>query len=232
MILNRRALVFTLSLPLLLSATSLAQTSERPYSYSLQSWTENNGLPSNRIWDITQDDRGYLWLATSAGLVRFDGTRFVQWLGRGEPELEGSVTALHRSRTGDLWLGFANAGVGRIRNGELTRFGEEEGVTEDRVLAILEDHAGTIWFGGNSGVTRFHMGRWDRLGSNRGLSEGPVSSLYEDAHGTIWAGTAGGPSCWQAEKAMFEPCSVSVDQSVCDSTKYATSLRTRIVSYG
>jgi signal transduction histidine kinase/ligand-binding sensor domain-containing protein len=210
---NRCSLGVALLLAFLLSTSSRAQTPEPPYSYSLQSWTETNGLPSNRIWDITQDDRGYLWLATSAGLVRFDGARFVQWLGQGEPELEGSISSVHRSRTGDLWLAFANAGLGRISNGTLTRFGEKEGVNlQDRVIAILEDHVGTMWFGGNHGVTRFRMGRWERFDISRGVPEGAVSSLYEDTNGTVWAGTARAYSCWQADLDIFEPCNVSIDQ--------------------
>ena len=32
-----------------------------------------NGLPSNRVRDIAQDNDGFMWFATDGGLVRFDG---------------------------------------------------------------------------------------------------------------------------------------------------------------
>ncbi len=35
--------------------------------------TKLNGLPSNTIYSSTQDKKGYLWLGTEKGLVRFDG---------------------------------------------------------------------------------------------------------------------------------------------------------------
>jgi ligand-binding sensor domain-containing protein/two-component sensor histidine kinase len=39
-------------------------------------YTVDDGLPSNEIYQITQDSKGYIWLATSKGASRFDGRRF------------------------------------------------------------------------------------------------------------------------------------------------------------
>ena len=40
-------------------------------------WTNENGLTVNSVLGICQEPKGYLWLATYEGLVRFDGVRFV-----------------------------------------------------------------------------------------------------------------------------------------------------------
>jgi two-component system sensor histidine kinase LytS len=45
---------------------------------SIQKFTINNGLTSNIIFDITQDEIGYLWIATNKGLLKFDGDNFTQ----------------------------------------------------------------------------------------------------------------------------------------------------------
>src|SRR6185295_12285596 len=45
--------------------------------YSVRTWNENDGLTVSRITAIAQDRDGYLWLGTDAGLVKFDGVRFV-----------------------------------------------------------------------------------------------------------------------------------------------------------
>ena len=42
-------------------------------------FTVADGLPSNRINAIAQDRAGYLWIATSDGLARFDGVAFRVW---------------------------------------------------------------------------------------------------------------------------------------------------------
>ena len=45
--------------------------------YGHDVWTSQNGLPGEAVYQILQSPDGYLWLRTSAGLVRFDGVRFV-----------------------------------------------------------------------------------------------------------------------------------------------------------
>ncbi len=45
--------------------------------YGHDVWTSQNGLPGEAVYQILQSPDGYLWLRTAAGLVRFDGVRFV-----------------------------------------------------------------------------------------------------------------------------------------------------------
>jgi len=53
-----------------LAGTLLAQ------NMSFQNYTNQDGLPINNINDIVQDHDGFLWIATDAGLSRFDGYTF------------------------------------------------------------------------------------------------------------------------------------------------------------
>lgn len=41
-----------------------------------QHFTQIDGLPSTEIYDITQDNQGFLWFATDCGLARYDGEEF------------------------------------------------------------------------------------------------------------------------------------------------------------
>lgn len=50
--------------------TSLAQD---PYSIT---FTSENGLPSNTVYDIIEDKKGFIWIASDAGLTRYDGFEF------------------------------------------------------------------------------------------------------------------------------------------------------------
>ncbi|HEV9035879.1 MAG TPA: two-component regulator propeller domain-containing protein [Puia sp.] len=45
----------------------------------IEKLTTSAGLSSNTITDITQDDQGFLWIATTDGLNRFDGTEITQF---------------------------------------------------------------------------------------------------------------------------------------------------------
>lgn len=44
--------------------------------YNYLQFTVADGLPSNTIYDIKQDKDGFMWVATDAGLARFDGRKF------------------------------------------------------------------------------------------------------------------------------------------------------------
>lgn len=60
---------------LLLFLTCLAVSAEaqRPL---LRHYTTQNGLPSNTIYDISQDSKGFIWFATDQGVSRYDGHVF------------------------------------------------------------------------------------------------------------------------------------------------------------
>ena len=72
------------------------------------SWTVKEGIPGP-VRAIAQTSDGYLWLATEAGLYRFDGVHFVAWKPREGEELPGSgVTSLCLGHDGSLWMFLAN----------------------------------------------------------------------------------------------------------------------------
>ncbi|NQX38989.1 Signal transduction histidine kinase [Pedobacter steynii] len=56
---------------------SFSGYSQHPVPYSVKHYTDNNGLPQNSVKSVVKDDLGFLWLATEAGLVRFDGSNFL-----------------------------------------------------------------------------------------------------------------------------------------------------------
>src|SRR5690554_8114343 len=49
-----------------------------PERYTVTRWNADDGLPHSQIHDISQDDDGFLWVATWEGTVRFDGREFRQ----------------------------------------------------------------------------------------------------------------------------------------------------------
>jgi len=62
-----------------MSTAALGQT-----PFTVRNWLPESGLPTSTVKAITQTPDGYLWLATSGGLARFDGLRFeVFGLGHG-----------------------------------------------------------------------------------------------------------------------------------------------------
>ena len=160
-----------------------------------KSWTAIADLQTTPVWAIAQDQEGYIWLGVRGGLVRFDGTRFVQWETLSGAELpDRDVHALHVSRDGSLWVGFGNAGgVSRIRDGAAHTYPPGDDLPSGPIWALFEDRQGTVWAGGTYGVSRYREGAWERVGSAHGIrDQAMLFDFYEDAAGELWLGTVAG----------------------------------------
>ena len=162
--------------------------------YTLTSWTQYEGLPAARVWAITQDGDGYIWIGTDAGLVRFDGVDFLAWRDLHDAQLpRHEVTAIFSAGDGSLWVGFGiHGGIARISGGDVVLYGEAEGIASGFVTFITEDRFGTIWAGGLDGLHGFDGRRWTHVEPGSGLPEGPTVEVYRDADRNFWVSHAAG----------------------------------------
>jgi signal transduction histidine kinase/ligand-binding sensor domain-containing protein len=176
-----------------MAGSARAQSTDGPLSdYTVTTWNENDGLPAGRISGLAQDAEGYLWLATDAGLVRFDGVRFDAWGTLGEKRLPvGAVTALISARDRSLWVGVnGRSPIARIKDGNLTYYDERDGFVGNYTLSFFEDHDGAIWAGSFQGLFRFDGHRWQRMNEAQGLADGSVLAIYEDRDRRMWVATS------------------------------------------
>ncbi|HET6994507.1 MAG TPA: two-component regulator propeller domain-containing protein, partial [Chitinophagaceae bacterium] len=74
-----RKLRFYILFVVLLSQWVYGQEAKR---YSFAHYTNTSGLASNEVTSVIQDDEGYIWIATTDGLQRFDGVRFITFRNR------------------------------------------------------------------------------------------------------------------------------------------------------
>ncbi|MBC7922422.1 MAG: hypothetical protein H7Z75_15185, partial [Ferruginibacter sp.] len=80
--------------------------------------TTADGLAQSTVWEITQDRKGFIWMATADGLARFDGHTFNVF--RHQPGQPGSlptndIATLHADRHNTLWVAPRNGGLNRLR---------------------------------------------------------------------------------------------------------------------
>jgi PAS domain S-box-containing protein len=185
------------------SPVGALDTSRQISQYGHTAWRIEDGVFAGAPNVMAQTTDGYLWIGTQAGLMRFDGVRFVSWKPPEGNELPSSrITSLLGGRDGSLWIG-TGAGLARWRNGNLTNYGDAAG----SIMAILEDRAGTIWIARanlsdtNGPLCKVTDARVRCYGRDDGLAIPYAVTLASDSLGNIWL--AGGlmVSRWQTSSA-------------------------------
>lgn len=83
---------------------------------NFKSYGADKGLRDNYVYNIQQDDNGYIWLGTGEGLCRFDGFEFTESFA-GDSLSEGIVDKSFKDSRGRLWFGFRDGSISVFQNG-------------------------------------------------------------------------------------------------------------------
>jgi len=122
--------------------------------YQFNNFSEDQGLSSNQVRAILQDDEGFIWLATSNGLVRYDGEDFITYQnipGDSTSLTDNFLLAIHQEKEGNIWIGTINGGVNVLNPKErkFTNYSnnplDSSSITADMTKLIFEDNLGNLW---------------------------------------------------------------------------------------
>lgn len=161
--------------------------------------TSAQGLPGNTIRDIVQDDDGFLWMAGTNGLARYDGYRFVPFNNFGSQRqnaLPQHIGKLYLDRSHHtLWLStstYTHACLD-LSSGRFVDFTGRHDTERPyrKALAVADG----VWMSSNTlGLrhviqqgNRFHI--VDYTTKNHRLLSDRVLTIEEDTQHNIWAAT-------------------------------------------
>ena len=149
-------------------------------------WNGKDGVPAN-INALAQTTDGFLWIATEAGLYRFDAVTFERFQSQSGPAmLSDGVSALLAQTDGGLWIGYVDGGTSLLNHGTVQNFGEKEGLGRGYVSALARDFDGTIWAATALGLKRFNGSRWVPIGGDWNFAATKPEELYVDHQGILW----------------------------------------------
>ena len=175
--------------PEILTAATSDAVNDPPLSYTQRLWQMQDGLPEQVVQAFAQNIDRYLWIATTGGLVRFDGERFQTFNRENTPAFsENNVFCLTVARDHSMWIGMEGGGLIRYRDGAFRQFSTREGLSNGFVRAVREDTAGRIWVGTDGGLFRLNDERLQRVDGTPGIPALAVHAIEEDRHGQIWVG--------------------------------------------
>ncbi len=178
---------------------------------SFTNYTKKDGLSSNQVFSIIEDNRNNLWYGTQNGLTKYNGERFESiplpyqdttsgWIRKVYPVLNpNAVHSLATDNEDNLWIGTAGGGAYKYdrKNFQpyLTEIGrkQEDSLFHNWIPFIRKDNKGNIWFASmtHGGVNQFDGEKFTQFSIKDGLSDSQVRTIFCDNSGKIWLGFNG-----------------------------------------
>lgn len=170
-------------------------------------FTEIDGLSSNTIWSLLEDNLGNIWIGTNFGLCKYDGKNITKislpndyinyptTKAENVNSIKNDIWSLMQDKHKTIWI-CSNKGVYCYNGVSFNRFLDNDSIINKRavqlngVQSILEDRNGNIWFGsgmppGSEGVIRYDG---KELTSSKPNGDGWIRYIIEDKQGKIWFG--------------------------------------------
>ncbi len=78
---------------------------------------QSSGLPSSTVYDFIQDSKGFIWIASNAGLTRYDGFEFLTYTSDKQTSLPGS--SIKEDKYGRIWYQNFDGYLYYVKNDQL-----------------------------------------------------------------------------------------------------------------
>ena len=165
--------------------------------------------PEARIYDITQDHNGTLWVAATGGIFRLANGR---WSFLSLPNEDGSLAVYSSIITmadGSIWASNFGKGLLRARgpNLEQREWVKPEVLADASVYSLRTDLRGRLWANTDQGAVIFDGKNWLRIDVEDGLAGNDTEAFafLPDADGSVWIGTAGGMTHIHDPERLLHP---------------------------
>jgi ligand-binding sensor domain-containing protein len=150
------------------------------------SWTDKDGLPGS-ILSLAQTTDGFLWIASTGGLFRFDGLAIEHYKPKNGSFLHDTVlSVLSATQDGGLWIGYPQSGLSFLKDGKITNFTEQDGVPAGQTRCIVQDQDGAVWTASVGGLARFDGKRWHNIQMDWNYPGKTAWGVVVDHAGTLW----------------------------------------------
>ena len=152
-------------------------------------------LSANYLQDLTEDDQGYLWIATlTGGADKFDPRteRFTRYRhdASNSKSLSGdSVYSIARDSRGHLWFGTGDTGLDSFdpATGNFTHhLTDSEGLFVGKITHVIADRQGEIWFIGQRGLFHLNPATGQISRPHAGIKGLAADYVEEDDVGNLW----------------------------------------------
>lgn len=132
-------------------------------NFNIDFYNTQKGLSNNIVYDIHQDQQGFIWVATENGINRFDAYTFKTFYSSEEDSQTISsnvVRSIFESKDGRLWIG-TRQGINLFdkEKESFTRFTAHDSLNliSNDVLELEADSKENLWFLNHSRLFKFDI---------------------------------------------------------------------------
>jgi signal transduction histidine kinase/ligand-binding sensor domain-containing protein len=209
----RTRAVFIVTLVVAAARAFALDPGRAPSQYVVSKWAESR-LRGHTVRALLQTRDGYLWLGTTAGLVRHDGVRFVVFDAQTTPVIgDGGVSSLAEGADGALYFGTTAGSVIRYQDGLFARVPVRDGTGP--VYALLADREAGVWIAQHG----YPIAHWAKgAAASTYISEDQTLAPHAMLHGrgdTLWLGTSGGLTHGQGRVFTHHRATEDLVQALC-----------------
>ena len=193
-----------------LSFPSFAAPANYDENLKFKHITAADGLSQSYVFDIIQDEDGFIWLATQDGLNKYDGAKFKFYRSNILDEhslADNYIRKLFKDSSGNIWVGTQN-GLSRY-NKKLDNFdnftadiNEYNTLIDNTIWDIYEDRASetsnldvpnNLWVSTAKGLHKFNVANQEFIrtkirqpSNNTSVNIHETKSIFQDKNGNYW----------------------------------------------
>lgn len=156
--------------------------------YALRTWNTTDGLPNNEVTYLLQDRRGYLWVAMTNGLARFDGNTFESYpLPVPTPLSPTGINTLMEDQSGGLLVAPRFGGLLCYKDNRFEAIPLPKPYKNRLVHTLMQEPSGTLWIGLQGGVLlRKSQEGFRVFDGEAGLNPNFIPYVVRNNQGEIW----------------------------------------------
>ena len=128
-----------------------------------KNYNVKDGLPSTETYYFFQDSKGFIWVASDAGVARFDGYSFKAY-GIENGLADNTIFSMSEDRHGRIWFRSLSGKLSYFENDSICSIGANDSIVahikNTLMISFYVDSADTLWCGirGEDGYYKIYPG--------------------------------------------------------------------------
>ncbi|MBL6448452.1 GHKL domain-containing protein [Fulvivirga sp. 29W222] len=159
--------------------------------YYVDRWTTDDGLPANTLTYVHKSNKGYIWISSYDGIVKFDGIEFKTY-NRAKNDLPSNAIAqIEEDSKHKLWIGTYGEGLMSYENGEF-KSENNESLKAQSIQTIYINNEDRIWIGTRGNGLHYRENNViKKFRRHPSIENITISAIIESEDGELWIGTEG-----------------------------------------